>query len=124
MQNLLSTTEMQWIADNKQWIFDGVGAGILIGVLGFLYNRFFISKKESNSTSSSQKTEVSNTNTNQVIIQLNAGEIQTKQAVVSTAIMKSPAESVQVKSESPVPLTKITRLTPTQIRKAAEKAPA
>jgi hypothetical protein len=31
---------MKWLADNYKWLFDGIGALVIIGVVGFLLRRF------------------------------------------------------------------------------------
>ena len=31
---------MKWLADNYKWLFDGIGALIIIGVVGYLLRRF------------------------------------------------------------------------------------
>lgn len=105
---------MQWIDNNKQWLFDGIGAGIVIAVFGFFASRIFKSK---NSEPPLRKAEIQNNNTNQIIVQLNAGE---------TTIQSEKETSdkiVQNKTQIPVPLTKITRLTPKEIRQATENVP-
>jgi hypothetical protein len=114
---------MQWLNDNKQWIFDGLGAAIIIAILGFFFKRFSGSKKDSNSTLSSQKNEVSNTNTNQLIVQLHPGAIEPRQAVFPSTRTVDEVETIQIKSEKPVSLTRITKLTPKEIRKAINNVP-
>jgi hypothetical protein len=111
---------VQWLDNNKQWLFDGLGAGIVIAVLGFLASRIFKSSQDSEPTS--QKTEVRNKNTNQIIIQLNAGEAK-QEEIIHSAPGETPNEIVQVKTQAPVPLTKITRLTPKGIRQTIESGP-
>src|SRR6266571_159759 len=31
---------MKWLADNYKWLFDGIGALVIIGVVGYLLRRF------------------------------------------------------------------------------------
>jgi hypothetical protein len=31
---------MKWLADNYKWLFDGIGAPVIIGVVGYLLRRF------------------------------------------------------------------------------------
>jgi len=31
---------MHWLADNYKWLFDGIGALVIIGVVGYLLRRF------------------------------------------------------------------------------------
>jgi hypothetical protein len=38
---------MKWILENSRWLFDGVGGLIVIGVLGWLVNRFITSEHKS-----------------------------------------------------------------------------
>jgi ABC-type amino acid transport system permease subunit len=109
---------MQWLTDNRQWLFDGIGAAVVIAILGFFASCIFGTKKDS--AQPLQKTEISNNNTNQIIVQLNATETKGKEEIASKKIS---SEIIQTNITTPIPLTKITRLTPKGIIEAIKKAP-
>lgn len=37
---------MKWLSDNYKWLFDGIGAVAAIGILGFLFKRFWNSQQQ------------------------------------------------------------------------------
>jgi hypothetical protein len=32
---------LKWITDNSQWLFDGIGAGLVVALLGWIASRLF-----------------------------------------------------------------------------------
>jgi nitrate reductase gamma subunit len=36
---------MEWVINNKEWLFSGLGVSILAGIGAFLYKRFFSKEK-------------------------------------------------------------------------------
>jgi hypothetical protein len=32
---------VKWVVDNRQWLFDGIGAALVVAVLGWIANRLF-----------------------------------------------------------------------------------
>ena len=32
---------MNWLSENYKWVFDGIGAAVLVGLIAWLWRRFF-----------------------------------------------------------------------------------
>lgn len=41
---------LKWIIDNRQWVFDGIGAGIVVALLGWIGSRLFGPREPSGQT--------------------------------------------------------------------------
>ena len=118
---------MQWIDNNKQWLFDGFGGALLLAIVGFLIKRFFESKKDSNVSSDPQKVNVSNantnSNTNSVVINVGSIETRAAQPAVSPALGNIIDDSLQVHIPIPARPSKISKLKASQIRDAIKGVP-
>ncbi len=54
---------MQYLADNKEWIFSGVGAVVVAAALSFIGRKVFSRREESGSNNQVQRSGSHSTNT-------------------------------------------------------------
>jgi hypothetical protein len=116
---------MQWLNENKAWLFDGAGGVIVISVFGFLIKRFFESKADSKTTTSSSskaKTSNTNTNTNNVVINLGLADNRSEQRVASP-IPSPNKDIVQISAVDSVRPGKLTKLKASEIKDEIDRVP-
>jgi membrane protein implicated in regulation of membrane protease activity len=41
---------MNWLSENYKWVFDGIGAAVLVGLIAWLWRRFFKEPAAENAT--------------------------------------------------------------------------
>lgn len=52
---------INWMIENREWIFSGIGVTILLGIIGFIRKRFIKNFDEKKSIKIEQKNEGQNT---------------------------------------------------------------
>ena len=51
---------INWIIENKEWIFSGIGVTLLLGIVGFIYKKFTKKSNEEKTIKIEQKNEGKN----------------------------------------------------------------
>lgn len=77
---------MNWIIENKEWLFSGIGATIVISILRYFYNRTDDSESKLSPSQSNNQTQNVTVNVTQPSIVSNTSDIEAKESMTPLTI--------------------------------------